>query len=92
MSGPAIVTSRIWPASASVSNWLNVMSLLGAFWAGLWNRVTSARTSRKMITQRAKFRKFGFIAFPSTAARPESSESNPTVPNGHLSAPGTIAK
>ena len=38
------------------SSWLKVISLDGAFWPGLWNRVTSARTSRKMITQRAKFR------------------------------------
>ena len=70
---PAMVTSRTWPASTSVSNWLNVMSLLGVFWAGLWNRVTSASTSRKMITQRAKLRKFGFIGFPSTAAPPRNS-------------------
>ena len=33
-----------------------VISLEGAFWPGLWNRVTSARTSKKMITQRAKLR------------------------------------
>jgi hypothetical protein len=28
---------------------------------GFWNSVISARTSRKMTTQRAKLRKFGFI-------------------------------
>jgi len=36
ISGPAIVTSRTFPASASVSNWLKVISLDGAFWPGLW--------------------------------------------------------
>ena len=55
ISGPAIVTSRTFPASASDKSWLKVISLDGAFWPGLWNRVTSARTSKKMITQRAKF-------------------------------------
>ena len=51
-----MVTSRTFPASASDKSWLKVISLDGAFWPGLWNRVTSARTSKKMITQRAKFR------------------------------------
>ena len=31
---------------------------------GFWNSMTRATTSRKMMTQRAKFRKFGFICDP----------------------------
>src|SRR5215212_325600 len=37
------------------------MSLPPERWPGFWNRVTSASTSRKMTTHRAKLRKFGFI-------------------------------
>src|SRR3954451_24548308 len=90
MSGPEIVTSRTRPPSTSLNNWLNMISLLGDFCAGLWNRVTNASTSRKMITQRAKLRKLAFIAILSTSIFPL--ERGLAVQDVHLSASGSIAK
>src|SRR5690349_14119200 len=48
------------------------MSLPPPRWPGLWKRVTSASTRRKMTTHKAKLRKFEFIG---SGSAPEGDEA-----------------